>query len=423
MSTKASTDGVPPVPTGGDNISDGVGQNSGSTDSALINRFDYAGGMRDFLSSIKSMALTSDRFLPNSTFAPESPILLARGEGINPVVSDALPTFAQLSPERRREGERATKPETINPNIQAKIDDIQRRFNITITPPGEFLGNQENACAPETRDKPVQNPKAASAIRSRVPTMNELEQLDKALQATGDAALTRDGKPLKVTFTDKPSQRAGNRGGEKALYLQPGDNNGVAELRITPVPKAFESLLPHILRHEIGHNAENNAYTGGQHPEEIIDKLGFKRVPNVFNSGTPGELTTLEAIKVNSNGKEMLFVRMPPDCQNPRGAWLRVNDKGQLLSQSGNVVPFRDGQPDPRSRIMPYEQTNEFIQNNLAVKGPTKYFDNSNEAITDAFATWTGLSGEARTAWEQKYPNHFDAIKAMLDAQKRNLGR
>lgn len=422
MSAKASTDGVPPVTTSGDNFSDNVGQ-SGSTNKTLFDLSDYSSGLRDYLRGVQSLQDSANRFLPTTAFARESPALLAQAGDLSnqKIKSDALPGVLGTS-ERPSEKDQSTAPAKVDP-IQEKIKEIQKNYNVTITPPGQFLGNQENHCAAPGRDKPAPDPKAASAIRSRIPTMNELEQLDKALQATGESALTRDGSPLKITFTDKSQERSGNRGGEKALYLQPGDNNGVAELRITPVPKMFENLLPHILRHEIGHNAENNAYTNGQHPDEVIDKIGFKRVPNISYSGTPGELSQLEAIKVNSNGKEMLFIKIPPDCHNPNGFWVRVNDQGQFLSQRGNVVPFRDGQPDPRSKIIPFGVSNDFIKDSLAVKGPTKYFDNSNEAITDAFATWTGLKGEARTAWEQRYPDHFNAIKAMLDAQKRNLGR
>ncbi|MDX2105447.1 MAG: hypothetical protein SFY67_03505 [Candidatus Melainabacteria bacterium] len=437
MSAKASTDGVPSVPTGGDNTSDSVGQTTGSTENALINKFDYAGGMKDFLTSIKTMTESANQFLPS--FAPESPILLARADGINPnSTSDALPVFAQLTGEKRgekrnerraeptRQGDINVKPEAVDPGIQAKIDDLQQRFKITITPPGIKLGNQENLCAPE-RARPGANPTDTGApIHSRVPTMRELKALESALQSTGDAALTRDGSPLKVTFTDKPSEstgRKGKSGGEGAYYLPPKENNGVAELRINPTSKLFEPILTHMLRHEIGHNAENNAYTDSKHPDDILHGIGFKPVPNPFYSGAPGEPSTIDAVRVNENGKESLYIRLPPDCYNPRGDWLRVNEKGQLISQFGRVVPMRNGEPDFRSPIQPFSRPDSFIQNNIVVKNPTKYFDNANEVITEAFARYSGLDDAGKAKFQLDFPNHYEAVRRMLEAQKRNLGR
>ncbi len=426
MTAKTSTDAPAPVTTGSDNGVENIEPLRGSTD-PLITRFDYAGGMRDLLNSFKSLNdPKANSFLPDTSFAP---FKVAEARGLTPnLASDASPpiVLAQLKdkPLVGPEGDLQRKPATLDPQIQKRIDEIQKKYNITITPPGVFLGNQENLCGPQSRDKPRENPKAPSAIHSRIPTTKELDALEQALNSTGDSSLTRDGKPLKITFTDKPAERSGRADtGEGALYNAPDENNGIAELRINPSPKILEPLLPHMLRHEIGHNAEQNAYTNGKHPAEVLDKLGFKTVPNPFYSGSPGEPAQLDAVRVNNNGREMYFIKLPPDCQNPRGTWLRLNEQGQLLSKSGNVVPMRNGQPDPRSSIIPYAQSDKLMQSQLTVKHPTPYFDNPNEVITESFATWSGLSGAARTTWEQKYPNHFEAVKTMLEAQKRNLGR
>lgn len=429
MTAKTSTDAPAPVTTGSDNGAENIEPLKGSTD-PLINRFDYAGGMRDYLSGIKSMSdPAANRFLPDTSFAPDSSFQIAQTEAINPnSATDAISVVAQLAgrAERGRAGDRTTRPEQADPLIQQKINELQTRFNITITPPGVFLGNQENLCASPGRDKPKDNPNAPSAIRSRVPTMHELESLDKALQTTGDAALTRDGSPLKVTFTNKPSEgggRGGRTGGEGAFYLPPKENNGVAELRINPSSRLLDPILPHMLRHEIGHNAEVNAYTDGKHPNEVLEGLGFKSIPNPFYSGAPGEPSTLDAVRVKENGKDSFYLRMPPDCQNPRGDWLRVNENGQLLSQTGRLVPMRDGQPDPRSPIQPFSRPDAFIQNNIAVKHPTRYFDNVNEVITEAFARYSGLDDAGKAKFQNDFPNHYEAVRRMLEAQKLNLGR
>lgn len=429
MTANASTDAQAPVTTGSDNGVENIEPTKGSADS-LINRFDYAGGMRDLLSNIRTMTDPSaNRFLPNTSFAPDSSFQIAQTEAINPNSATDAPTLlAQLTGrvERRREGDTAKRPEQVDPLVQQKINELQTRFNISITPPGVFLGNQENLCAAPGRDKPPENPNAPNAIRSRVPTMRELEALDKALQSTGDAALTRDGSPLKITFTDKPSEsggRNGKQGGEGAFYLPPKENNGVAELRINPTSRLLDPILTHMLRHEIGHNAEVNAYTDSKHPDDVLAGLGFKSVRNPFYSGAPGEPETLEAVKVKENGKDSYYLRMPPDCENPRGDWLRVNENGQLLSQNGRLVPMRDGQPDPRSPIQPFSRPDSFIQNNITVKHPTKYFDNVNEVITEAFARYSGLDDAGKAKFQTDFPNHYEAVRRMLEAQKRNLGR
>ncbi len=429
MTAKASTDATAPVTTGGDNGVENIEPLKSSTD-PLITRFDYAGGMRDLLSGIKSMTDPNvNRFLPDTSFEPDSSFQIAQTEAINPnSATDALSVVAQLAgrAERRREGDNTTRPERVDPLIQQKINELQTRFNITITPPGTFLGNQENLCAAPGRDKPQDNPNAPSAIRSRVPTMHELKSLEKALQTTGDASLTRDGSPLKVTFTNKPSEgggRGGMSGGEGAFYLSPKENNGVAELRINPSSRLFDPLLPHMLRHEIGHNAEINAYTDGKHPNDVLEGLGFKSVPNPFYSGAPDEPSTLDAVRVKENGRDSFYLRMPPDCHNPRGDWLRVNENGQLLDRTGRLVPMLNGEPDPKSPIQPFSRPDAFIQNNIAVKHPTKYFDNVREVITEAFARYTGLDDAGKAKFQNDFPNHYEAVRRMLEAQKLNLGR
>jgi len=426
LTANAQTDASAPVTTGSDKVTDAVDPTIGSPDSALINRFDYAGGMRDLLSGIKSATGSANSFLPDTSFDPKSFQVAEAGTQNPNRATDAPSIIAQLAGRTDRTRDITTRPEKIDPAVQQKIDELQSRYKITITPPGIFLGNQENLCAPPGKDKPQENPNSPTAIRSRVPNLRELESLDKALQATGDAALTRDGSPLKITFTNKPSESTGRRGksgGEGASYLSPKDNNGVAELRINPTSKLMEPILTHMLRHEIGHNAENNAYTDSRHPDDVLDKIGFKSVPNPFYSGAPGEPSNIDAMKVKENGKESLYIRMPPDCNNPRGDWLRVNDKGQLISQSGKVVPFRGGEPDPRSPIQPFSRPDSFIQNNMVVKHPTKYADNVNEVITEAFARYSGLDEAGKAKFQTDFPHHYDAVRRMLEAQKLNLGR
>lgn len=398
---------------GGDSYapSENIGQQT-----SYLTPQDYANGLRSLIRANEKLS-TGIPGLDNVSFfdsADNNRIRLAH----NPTgpVTDAGTTL--------QTGERSTEWTPRNAAERQILDRMQRlesRYNISITRPGQFLGNQDNLCL-QPGEKPAPNPSDSTAIHSRLPTARELTALENALKATGDSARTRDGQKLKVTFVDKGTEigQGGNTGTEGAHYLSARDNNGVPELRINPTGKLPTHALEHVLRHEIGHNAEFNAYTDGNHPPEFYERLGFTRVTNQFRTGAPGEPQHLDAIQMRDGS---LYVKLPPSCKNMDGSWALVNKDGHMIDARGNVVPLVNGEPDPNSAVKPLMRDDGFIERNWRVRQPTPYFDNVNETVTDAYATWSGLTGSARANFERTFPHHFAAIQRMLTAQRANLPR
>ncbi len=336
-----------------------------------------------------------------------------RADGrIHPVPLD-LPLTQENLP-RIREG--------LDAEVQERVREIEKRFGIAIRPPGEFVGNQENLCRANPDDKIPEDPNAPSAIRSRQPTLPELFALENALEATQPSQKTIDGKPLVVTFADKAPllDRRGESQGHLASYAPSEGPNKPAQLLIYPSAANSpptdrdargrpEGSLAYTIRHEIGHNQQQNVFPDGKLPVGILNQLGFIQFPNPKFPGAGQE--PFNYAVATRDGR--FFTRMPPNCNDAAGNWYQVNKDGNPLSRTGQRVS------DPRQAAKIKE---EALDGLLTVRPPTQYYDTPWEVLSEGFAAYTG-SPEKRNELRIRHPEVYKAVQTLERLQKEALER
>ncbi len=311
--------------------------------------------------------------------------------------------------------------ESLERITQERIKSIESRFGITIKPPGQFVGNQEDLCRVKPGEKPVENPNDPNAIRSRQPSLPELFALENALTATGPSQRTTNGRPLEVIFADRAplKDRRGESQQHLASYVHPDGANDNARLFIYPSAAKTpptdrdtgrpEGSLAYTIRHEIGHNQQHNAFPDGKLPEHVLNQLGFIQFSNP-RYPAHGQEPYNHAVETRDG---RFFARGEPNCNDAAGNWYQVDRDGNPLGRDGKKVS------DPSQAVKVSDEAMDRLSKR---KYPTGYYDSPLEVLSEGFAAYTG-SARDRESLRTRYPHVYNAIQATELAQREALER
>ncbi len=303
---------------------------------------------------------------------------------------------------------------------QERIKAIETKFGITIKPPGEFAGNQEDLCRVDKHERPVENPNDPNAIRSRSPSLPELYALENALSATAPSQRTTNGQPLEVVFADRSplKDRKGESQNHLASYKRPEGPNDKATLMIYPSAtkspptdkdaRRPDESLAYTIRHEIGHNQQHNAYPDGGLPESVLKELGFIQFTNPRYPAKPDKYNW--AIQTRDG---RFFSRAEPDCKDAGGNWYQVDKDGNPLGRGGEKVS------DPSRAV---KLSDEAMDRLSLRKYPTGYYDTPLEVLSEGFAAMTGTA-QSRESLRTRFPHVYRALQTLEQAQSEALDR
>lgn len=295
---------------------------------------------------------------------------------------------------------------------QSKIKELENRFKITIVPSGQEVGNQEDLCRPkgETAGLP--------RIRTRTPTLGELNALEKALSQSEPSQLHLPGeKPLAVMFLDTAA--AVDRDGNdivRGVYFPPEVNNGQGVLAITPsgvdAPLGDkdvlgdEESLASTIRHEIAHNGQRNLFPRMEVPDSLLKEMGWIKFPNPdYKPNQPGSPRFNYAIGTKDG---RYYVNSGFSCDGGEGKWLRVDKNGKYLDSDGKQVQRKEdaGTID-----------NDDLAREAIITPATGYFSQPIEVLAEGMKQFRG--GKDSREDLQANPELFKIIEKVDELERK----
>lgn len=282
----------------------------------------------------------------------------------------------KLSPEASEptaEGMRKAEQE-IQRQVMAKMRELENQYGVKIPGPGETIQPQIDICTG----------KEGAAVRTRLPTMQELIGLQDGLEKGQESFMNRpNGKPLSIYFADKPILPMANGGdyfqmgwmtNGKGIIISSSLRNQIVstDQDINPGDKIKESFSSLFL-HELGH--ETHSHVDFNVTDEFLKSMNMKRVPDFDR---PGEFT--EAIR-DKEGKLYVFAQATGDLCNSKAGrrWYQVNEDGKPIDSKGNVVEVKSKRDLNRIPSL----TSDELMKKMDIPATSNYFDSSKEIIAE----------------------------------------
>jgi len=315
--------------------------------------------------------------------------------------------------------------ENLDNQTQAKIKELEKKYNISIAPAGRDIINQNDLCGPNPEQLSDKIDPTKPVLKSRNPTLPELFALEQALSQSQPSQLTLPGeKPLVVMFSDKPVMPANDGNDTVGGFYIPPENStrNQATLVITPlrsdapltdidVQNPEEQSLAGLIRHELAHNGQRNLFPKLEVPPSTLAKMGWIRFPNPdYKPNEKGSQKYDYAIET-TNGE--FYRHSAPGCDNPTGTWYRVNGEGKFLDDKGNVVK------DEKDAAT---ISNGELRDRAKVEPTTPYFTGPLEVLADGMRRYRG-GAEEQEALRQDFPELFKILEGLDNLElKYRLG-